>query len=1042
MKRSAQALRHPTLEPGQGEPLDAAELSDRAKLGVVLQAAGLLSLLEIAGWKLVEGWRPAKVDADGKVSGLTASPGGPSSPTAPALLALLRSLFGGRDEILGRGEARRAAREVAARWAAVLDRVSADRAVADLLRAAPFLERHEPALDALSGALVRDGKEVAWTAGRSGRALPSELDARDCLKRGRWTFAARAFALDPPSGVAGRIEFARALFGAGRAEAALAVLAGRSDAASETLRAECQLMLGELGGARETVRRLEGLALGLRQRLEASDVALRVLANVGEPDAAREWIESLVARSRGRARLRALLLAAAAAGDRGDVEGMERRLERAAATADDAELAPRWHEAQAQLALMRSEGAAASRHARARLSLERRRMRKADAGRAWNDLGLGHSIEGRFEAAERAFSHAARLLRACDGPLAVTLAATNLADVRLRTGKLAGVEPILEAAKSWNRRSGNLRGSFEDELLWIRWELVRGEIERAVERCRRLREEQERADLDWAAERAAVLEARALGWLDRPGEARAALARCDDSALRELEPEERPFLFALAGETDRAAALARDSDLAELIAPLVRGEEPPRTAWSRLSRLGGFRRARLIFDAETVSPSSTPPELREIAAGFLGRLGATALVMRLRRSRSVAWRALADYCAKPADDREAIEELLAAVGHPEAELFARSGGEERLLAGRGGRRPAAERSSPFGAGELVLRAEEFDEPLRALFALFLREMPAPALEAGNEGAATLLGESPALLAAVARIRRFAASDLPVLILGENGTGKELAAREVHRSSARSNGPNVVVNCAGLAEPLLLAELFGHARGAYTGADRERAGLFETARLGSIFLDEIGDFPASAQGSLLRVLQEKEIRRLGEALPRRVDVRVVAATNRDLEAMVEEGDFRRDLFFRLKAATVVLPPLRERGRDVLLLAETFLARLRRRYPRLRLEPEARRALIAHPWPGNVRELKNVLEAAAALSPDGRIALEHLDLGAVPSLPRGSRPGDYHVELEAFRRRLIVTALEECAGNLAAAARLLGVSRQFLSQYVRKAGIQVR
>jgi DNA-binding NtrC family response regulator len=187
-----------------------------------------------------------------------------------------------------------------------------------------------------------------------------------------------------------------------------------------------------------------------------------------------------------------------------------------------------------------------------------------------------------------------------------------------------------------------------------------------------------------------------------------------------------------------------------------------------------------------------------------------------------------------------------------------------------------------------------------------------------------------------------------------------------------------------------------------------------------------------------VLQEREIRRLGESLPRKVDVRVVAATNRDLEAMVDQGSFRQDLFFRLKVATLTLPPLRERGADVLLLAERFLAALRERRPELRLLPEARRALAAHPWPGNVRELRNAIEAAAALCEDGHISPAHLDLRSGPA-PGGD--GDYHRMLEAYRRRLIEGALAAAEGSLAGAARQLGVTRQFLSQYVRKYGLDV-
>jgi transcriptional regulator with GAF, ATPase, and Fis domain len=476
--------------------------------------------------------------------------------------------------------------------------------------------------------------------------------------------------------------------------------------------------------------------------------------------------------------------------------------------------------------------------------------------------------------------------------------------------------------------------------------------------------------------------------------------------------------------------------LAGHAAPLVRGEAPPTGRWRALDRLERFRAARFVLDAELVAPGAAPAELRERAAAFFRRLGAPRAAALVERSRAVAWRALSDYFERPSTDRAAIEALLAAVGHGEAELVLREGDTEKRLAGGGGRELPAERTCSFGAAELVLRAAEFDEPLRALFALFRRELPPPAAAPPPAGPCEIVGESPALLAALDRLRRFAATELPVLVLGENGTGKELAARLVHAASTRAAAPRVAVNCAGLAESLLLSELFGHARGAYTGAERERAGYFESARGGTIFLDEIGDFPSSAQGSLLRVLQEREIRRLGESIARRVDVRVVAATNRDLEAMVEEGKFRQDLFFRLKAATVTLPPLRERGNDVLVLAEHALSGLRRRCPGLKLTPEARRALLAHAWPGNVRELLNVLEAAAALTEDGRIAPEHLDLGGAPAPAKGRRPGDYHVEMDAFRRRLIESAMSACGGNLAAAARKLGVSRQFLSQFARK------
>ncbi|MDX1643063.1 MAG: sigma 54-interacting transcriptional regulator, partial [Thermoanaerobaculia bacterium] len=225
----------------------------------------------------------------------------------------------------------------------------------------------------------------------------------------------------------------------------------------------------------------------------------------------------------------------------------------------------------------------------------------------------------------------------------------------------------------------------------------------------------------------------------------------------------------------------------------------------------------------------------------------------------------------------------------------------------------------------------------------------------------ILGRDPVLRSALDRAHRLAGSDLPVLVLGETGTGKELVARAVHVRSGRSGRPFLPLNCAALSPSLLLSDLFGHVRGAFTGADRDRSGLFESARGGTVFLDEIGDLPDEAQGKLLRVLQAGEVRRIGESRSRRVDVRVVAATHRDLGTMVERERFRRDLYFRLGVGTVELPPLRLRGNDVILLAEYFLARAAGAR-RLELGRDARRALRRHTWPGNVRELENVIAVA--------------------------------------------------------------------------------
>jgi DNA-binding NtrC family response regulator len=245
----------------------------------------------------------------------------------------------------------------------------------------------------------------------------------------------------------------------------------------------------------------------------------------------------------------------------------------------------------------------------------------------------------------------------------------------------------------------------------------------------------------------------------------------------------------------------------------------------------------------------------------------------------------------------------------------------------------------------------------------------------------------------------------------------------------------------LSENLVLSDLFGHVRGAFTGADRDRAGVFETARGGTVFLDEIGDLPLSAQGNLLRVLQEGEVRRLGESLPRKVDVRVVAATHHDLERRVADGDFRRDLFYRLRVALVTLPPLRDRGQDIVLLAEHFLqsapqggqpAGVLEGNGSGELTSAARARLLGHSWPGNVRELRNVLSVAVALANGGAVDEEHLDLPSATVAP----VTDYHQSLEAFRRRLVTEALDAAGGNRAEAARRLGMSRQALSYLVRQ------
>ncbi len=311
----------------------------------------------------------------------------------------------------------------------------------------------------------------------------------------------------------------------------------------------------------------------------------------------------------------------------------------------------------------------------------------------------------------------------------------------------------------------------------------------------------------------------------------------------------------------------------------------------------------------------------------------------------------------------------------------------------------------------------------------------------------LLGTSAALRQACALLAQGAARNFPVLIAGETGTGKELAARAVHAESARRAGPFVAVNCGALPAELVESELFGHAKGAFTGATAARAGLFEEAHGGTLFLDEVGELPLAVQVKLNRALQEKEVRRVGTSVPIKVDARVVAATHRDLQAEVAAGRFREDLYYRLNVFTVSMPSLRERREDIPLLAMHFLARAGRDVEGF--TPEALRALTGYAWPGNVRQLENAVARAVAVTRGSRILIEDLPPelgrgagGALPAESLAKQPYREAVDSarDAVSRDYLTALMQEFGGNVTHAAERAGMERESLHRLLKRYGVR--
>ena len=314
----------------------------------------------------------------------------------------------------------------------------------------------------------------------------------------------------------------------------------------------------------------------------------------------------------------------------------------------------------------------------------------------------------------------------------------------------------------------------------------------------------------------------------------------------------------------------------------------------------------------------------------------------------------------------------------------------------------------------------------------------------EDGFMGIIGKSQQMQQVFELCKSAAQSDAPVIVYGESGTGKELVAAAIHRLSRRQHNPFIKVNCAALNENLLESELFGHIKGSFTGADRTRMGRFEAANNGDIFLDEIGDLPLATQTKLLRVLQEQEIERVGDHQPISIDVRIIAATNRDLQALMRKERFREDLYYRIGVIPITLPPLRQRKEDIPLLVEAFIDRARAKTGK-DIEAVSKAAmdkLINYHWPGNIRELINVIEYTFVICPGGKIGPEHLPqhlsglaMSPIPGVTEGE--GEEVVD----RRQQLLQVLEQCGGNKSEAARRLGMSRVTLWKKLKKYKIAV-
>jgi transcriptional regulator with GAF, ATPase, and Fis domain len=684
----------------------------------------------------------------------------------------------------------------------------------------------------------------------------------------------------------------------------------------------------------------------------------------------------------------------------------------------------------------------------------------------------------RFGERKAALALVAGLARAALAPAAQAMVAARTAALRLAAGDAAGAEQALLEAESLAGEAASAPAQIECALSRAQIALARGDGEEARAAAERAHAQAQQGGSFDARMRALLIAAKAARGSGDPALAAGRLAEVRsllDQAARGLSPSERARLRAV--DVYRAAFEAAPRSIAGAGPSAA---DPHDERWRALAgtakRLTAERRLPRLH--EIVLDSAI--ELSGAERGYLvikDRDGVPRVRAgrglsqedidkdELALSRSIVARVLGSGRALATMDAARDERLSSAASVHALSLRSVLAVPLRVRGEIAGALYLEDRLRPFAFGELelallsdlselasialdsaqLMRGERrAARRLKVLRARLARRVEAQALELESLRSsqreitgeyAGIVGHSRAMQRVLALVGKVARSEVPVLICGESGTGKELIARAIHDSSANAQGPFVSENCGAIPEPLLESALFGHVRGAFTGADRRRLGLFEVADGGTLFLDEIGEMSPAMQARLLRVLQDGEVRPVGSEQARRVRVRVLCATHRDLPARVAEGSFREDLFYRIAVVTLTLPALRERPEDVAPLVAHFVTK-HAQGRSVEIDRRALAALARHGWPGNVRQLENEIRRALVLAEDV-IALEHLSPALLDAAVGASAdPLDMRAQVDQLERRLIRQALDASAGNQTRAARLLGISRYGLQKMMRR------